>query len=77
MRTEQNPLFSNAGKTVSTLSTDLEMRKILKYGDAYITSPLMPQLSEGIKISEDFIVKKNFLSLLSDFVKWADIESYV
>ena len=41
LQTEQNPLFSNTGKSVSTLSTDVDLRKLLKYGDAYITSPFM------------------------------------
>lgn len=53
------------------------MRKLLKYGDTYITSPLIQELNDGLQTSENFIVKKNFLSLLSDFVKWADVESFV
>ena len=53
------------------------MRKILKYGDTYITSPLLQELTEGLKTAENFLIKRNFLSLLSDFVKWADIESFI
>lgn len=70
-------MFSNTGKSVSTLSTDVDLRKLLKHGDAYITSPLFNELIEGIKTSENIFVKKNFLSLLSDFVKWADVEAFV
>lgn len=77
LQTEQNPLFSNTGKTVSSLSTDLDMRKLLKYGDTFITSPLIQELNDGLQTSENFVVKKNFLSLLSDFVKWADVEAFV
>lgn len=77
LQTEQNPLFSNSGKTVSSLSTDLDLRKFLKYGDTYITSPLIQELNDGLLTNENFVVKKHFLSLLSDFVKWADIEAFV
>lgn len=77
MQSEQNALFSSAGKTISSLNNDLDMRKLLKYGDTYITSPLLQELTEGLKSAENFLIKRNFLSLLTDFVKWADIESFV
>lgn len=64
------------GRTVSTISTDLDMRRLLKTGDAFITSPLIQEIEDGIKTGDNFMIRKNFLSLLSDFVKWADIESF-
>lgn len=73
LNTEQNPLFSNIGKTVSSITSDLDMRKLLKYGDPYVTSPLIQELAEGIKTMENLTIRKNYFSLLSDFVKWADI----
>lgn len=40
LQSEENVLFTNQ-KSVSSLSNDLDMKKLLKYGDAYITSPLL------------------------------------
>ena len=57
------------------MSNDLDMRKFLKYGDSYITSPPIQEISDGLKSSENFIVKKNFLSILCDLLKFSDIEA--
>ena len=57
------------------MSNDLDMRKFLKYGDSYITSPLIQEISDGLESSENFIVKKNFLSILCDLLKFSDIEA--
>lgn len=57
------------------MSNDLDMKKFLKYGDAYITSTLIQEIIDGLLSSENFIVKKNYLSLFSDLIKWADVEA--
>lgn len=42
-----------------------------------MVSPLIEELILRVKLSESFLVKKNCLSLLSDFIKWGDIEALI
>lgn len=51
LQSEANILFSIKSKSISSLSNELDMRKLLKYGDSYITSPLIQEISDGITSS--------------------------
>ena len=51
LSTEKNYLFSIKGKTYSSLSNDLDFKKLLKSGDTYLTSPLIQEIVDGMRIS--------------------------
>ena len=76
METDNNALLNN-GQSVSSLSNDLDMRKLLKQADTLITTPLIDELLMRLKNVPSFMSKKHCLSLLTDFVKWGDIEALV
>jgi hypothetical protein len=59
-------------QSVSSISNELDMRKLLKHGDPNITSPLIEELILKLNTIQSFMAKKNCLSLLTDFIKWGD-----
>lgn len=64
-------------QSVSSIANDLDMRKLLKYGDPIITSPLIDELILKLNTHPNFMAKKNCLSLITDFIKWGDSEAFV
>ena len=54
----------------------IDLKKILVYGDAYITIPLLHICEdELIKMDGNFENKKKYLNLIGDFIKLGDIYS--
>ena len=49
LKIEQNPLFSKSCTTVSSISVDLDFKKVLQYGDHFINSPLLELVMDELE----------------------------
>lgn len=56
--------------------SDLDIKKLLLFGDAFLTSTIVEIIEEELsKMHQNFVNKKKYLNLLNDLIRSGEIES--